>query len=262
MIDITPFTHMLFAFSVSTVRIITIFAIVPFLSKQLIQGLIRNSIIMAIALVLYPMIAPTVPPDMPSLPLLTVILAKEVIIGLVIGFLVGIIFWVAEGVGAFIDNQRGTTIASTLNPMSGAQTSLLGSMFLQMFIVLFFTGGGFLFLLSSLFESYRIWPVFSFIPSFDKDFALFFLQQTDKFMKLTILFSSPIIIAVFISELGLGLINRFAPQLNVFFLSLPINSGIACLLLILYVPLLAHFLEEHLKGSRVLIMFLRNLIGG
>lgn len=260
MIDVVPVRHILFTFSLSMARMLAAFAVIPFLGGQIIQGLIRNSIVLSIVLILYPMVAPTVPADMPSVPILAVILGKEIIIGLIIGFLASIIFWVAESVGFFIDNQRGTTMASAVDPMSGSQTSPLGSIFLQMTAVLFFTSGGFLVLLSGLFESYRIWPIFSFFPHFDKGFALFFLKQADALMGLTVLLAAPVIIAVFVAEFGLGLINRFAPQLNVFFLSMPIKSAIASLLLVLYIPLLLNFFRNQFTGAEMLVKFLRNIL--
>jgi type III secretion protein T len=261
MIDVVPFKHILFTFSMTMARMLAVFAVVPFLGSQIIQGLVRNSIILSIALILYPMVAPTVPADMPPVPLLALILIKEVAIGLIIGFLVSIVFWVAESIGFFIDNQRGTTMASAVDPMSGSQTSPLGSIFLQMTAVLFFTSGGFLALLSGLFESYRFWPIFSFFPHFDESFAMFFLRQADTLMGLTVLLAAPVIIAVFVAEFGLGLINRFAPQLNVFFLSMPIKSGIASFLLVLYVPLLLYFFRKQFAGVGMLFQFLKNIMG-
>jgi len=134
--------------------------------------------------------------------------------------------------------------------------------FEKVLIVLFISSGGFLVLLSGLFESYRVWPIQSFYPSLDAKFPLFFLQQTDRLMRLTVILASPVIIAVFVSELGLGLINRFAPQRNVFFLSMPIKSAIASFLLVLYLSFLLLFFKDHLVGFKMLIKFLRGIIGG
>ena len=115
-------------------------------------------------------------------------------------------------------------------------------------------------MLSGIFESYRVWPVFSLLPKLDTSFLLFFLKQIDNLMQLIVLFAAPILIAIFISEFGLGLINRFAPQLNVFFLSMPIKSGIACFLMILYLGVLYTFLKGQLLGLDKTIIFLKNII--
>jgi type III secretion protein T len=261
MIEVAPFKHYLFTFSMSMARIVAAFSVLPFMGPQVVQGIVRNSIILSLALILYPLVAPTVPTTKISVLLLAVILGKEIIIGVIIGFLVGIIFWIAESVGYFIDNQRGTTMASVVNPLSGTQTSPLGSMLLQTVTVLFFSSGGFLVFLTGLFESYRVWPIFSFYPSFDKGFSLFFLQQADFLMRMTVVLAAPVIIAIFVAELGLGLINRFAPQLNVFFLSMPIKSGIASFLLVLYLSFLLFYFKKHFVGIETLFHFLENVIG-
>lgn len=260
MIEVHPIKQILFTFAVTTPRIMAAFTVMPFMGTQIIQGIVRNSIVLSFVLILYPFILPTIPNETLSVPLLAVILAKEIIIGIIMGFLAGIIFWVAQSVGFFIDNQRGTTMASVMDPMSGSQTSPLGSLLLQMVIVLFFTSGGFLLLLSGLFESYRIWPIFSFFPAFEKGFSLFFLEQADTLMKLTVVLAAPVIIAVFVAEFGLGLINRFSPQLNVFFLSMPIKSGIASFLMVVYISFLMVYFKKTAGEIEIFYDFLRNVI--
>ena len=225
-------------------RILAAFAVIPFLGSQILPGMVRNSIVISLTLVLHPLVGMQVPED-PALPFLMAVVAKEVALGILIGFMTGLFFWAVESVGYVIDNQRGTTMASVLNPMSGEQTSPLGSMLMQLVTVLFFSGGGFLVLLGGLFRSYQTWPVFQFLPSPGKGFPLFFLQQADTLMAMIVVFAAPILIAIFVAEFALGLVNRFAPQLNVFFLAMPIKSGIAGFLLIFY----TYFLLFYFKGQ-------------
>ena len=255
--DMEAFRHVLFAILVTSPRIVAAFGVIPFMGKQILHGMTRNSIVLSFAIPLFPMVLPGVPKDMPALPLLAAVILKEAIVGLMLGFVAGIIFWAAESVGYFIDNQRGATMANVFDPMTGTQTSPLGSLLLQLTAVLFFAGGGFLVLLSAIYESYRLWPIFSFFPRFDAGFSEFFLGQADLLMQLTVLLGGPIVIALFVSEMGLGLINRFAPQLNVFFLSMPIKSGIAIFLLILYLTFLVSYFGEEI----VRLKALTNLIG-
>lgn len=260
--DIEPLKQILLTFMVILPRILAVFAVLPFMSRELFPGLVRRSIVISFSLVLFPSLSSGLVAGALSSPaLLAAVVVKEAVLGLLIGYLAGVIFWVAESVGYFIDNQRGATIASVFNPLSGTQTSPVGSLLFQMTTVLFFTGGGFLLLLSAVFESYRIWPVFSFFPSFGTGFSGFFLEQTDRIMRLTVLLGGPVIIALFASELGLGLISRFAPQLNVFFLSMPVKSGIAVLLLVLYLGFLVSFFREEFAAVRLVPEILGGLIG-
>ena len=94
-----------------------------------------------------------------------------------IGFIVNIPFWAMEATGFIIDNQRGASMASTMNPMSGLETSPTGLLFAQAFTVLYLISGAFLALLGSLFHSYEAWPLFEFYPKFNQSAVLFFMGQ-------------------------------------------------------------------------------------
>ena len=245
----------LLVLTVTLPRLVGVFAILPFLNSQLIQGLVRNTILISLALVLFPLVLPQFPPGL-GIGMVIAVVFKELFIGIGIGFVVSILFWTVESIGYFIDNQRGTTMAAVLDPMSGQQTSPLGSMLLQTMVVWFFSSGGFLLLLDSLLETYKIWPVFSFFPGFGIDMTDFFLGQADTLMRLTVLFAAPVVITVFVCEFGLGLINRFAPQLNVFFLSMPIKSAVAGFVMILYFMTMLTFFKEHFTGLASMATFL------
>jgi type III secretion protein T len=251
--------HWLLALGLVFARMIAIFSIVPFLSSIL-KGQIRNGVIVSLCLIMLPAILPTVPTSIESLQTLMSIIGKEVLIGFLLGFVISIPFWAIEGIGFIIDNQRGASMASIMNPMSGEQTSLYGSLLLQLAAIIFFTSGGFQAFLSVIFESYRIWPIQSFFPKPDEAFALFFLEQMDYLMELIILYAAPIVIAVFIAEFGLGLVNRFAQQLNVFSLSMPIKSGIACFLMILYIGILAMAFKPKLIDVQQTIKMLAGIL--
>ncbi len=244
--------------AISMARMTAVFYVVPFMGQQVMPGTIRNCIAASFVLMVYPLAVSGVSPDTPVL-YLAMIAVKEVFIGILIGFLAGMTFWIAEGVGFFIDNQRGATIASTMDPLSGNETSPLGSLLFQLITTFFFTSGGFLILLSILYDSYRIWPVFSFFPGIDKDFALFFLKATDRLVRMIVILASPVIIAVFIAELGLGLISRFAQQLNVFFLAMPVKSGVACWVLIIYLAFLVNYLMSDFSHIKLILQSLGNV---
>src|SRR5699024_4739478 len=121
-----------------------------------------------------------------------------------------------------------------LNPISGKETSPLGILFNQAIIVFFLVAGGFTLMLSILYDSFVLWGIWSFYPSLEAGHGPLLLQQLSRMMQLTVLFAAPAMIAMFLAELGLGLVNRFAPQLQVFFLAMPIKSALALLVLVLY----------------------------
>jgi type III secretion protein T len=98
--------------------------------------------------------------------------------------------------------------------------------------------------LGALYSSYSIWPVFppapadAVFPSFARDAPLYALDSLDGMLRTTVVISAPVIIVMFLATLGLGLVNRTAPQLNVFFLSMPVKSALGIFMLIIYLQYL------------------------
>jgi type III secretion protein T len=90
-------------------------------------------------------------------------------------------------------------------------------------------------------------------------FAVTSLGLLDHIMGLIITFAAPVVIAMFIAEFGLGLMNRFAPQLNVFFLAMPVKSGIAAVIIIFYLVFLLGFLQKEFVNVEKLKIFYAGL---
>lgn len=236
----------LFIFLLCLVRIMAIFRTAPFLSGQVISDTIRNTLAMSLVLLVYPIVAAQVPDGVELSIKLIPLVFKEILIGVLMGFLLGMLFWTADGVGFLIDNQRGSSMASSMDPLSGEQSSPLGSLFFQAVTMLFFLSGGFVSFVGFVMQSYQTWPLFSYAPTLnDGPLLQLFMGQLDAMARILIVLAGPILIICFLTDFGLGLINRFAPQLNVFFLAMPIKSGLAMFFLILYVSVLL----DIFKGS-------------
>ena len=154
------------------------------------------------------------------------------------GFGLSLIFYAVGAMGFLIDNQRGSTMASSVDPMTGAQTSPTGIFMMQVLGVYFFVSGAAFVVLLGVYESYRVFPVGAFLPDLSADGATYFLSILDRIFALALLMAAPAMIAMFLSEFGLGLVSRFAPQLNVFFLAMPVKSAVGLLLLALYIAFL------------------------
>jgi type III secretion protein T len=238
-----------FTYTLLLPRMLAAFAVLPFMGKSVMGGaIIRNGVVASLALMVFPVMDHQLDGIKLEVANVMLIILKEVFIGVVIGYLATIPFWAIEAAGFFIDNQRGSTMASSLNPLSGSQASPIGILLVQAVTTVFFVSGIFLLFLSALYASYVTWPVTSFYPNWlNSDAPLFFIKQMDILITLTVIFSAPAIIAMFLSEFGLGLISRFSPQLNVFFLAMPIKSAVAIAVLMIYLTTLIGLFGDHLR---------------
>ena len=245
-------------------RIGAAFAICPALADTMIPGVARRAATFAFAVLALPAIHATIPPGEPDLWLFALAAFREALIGFLIGFFGAIPFWVAENVGNFIDNQRGATMGEVYSPLSGTQVSTTGIFFTQIVSTVFFVGGAVFLFLGALYKSYAVWPVFvpGSVPSLDfaPNAPLQILGTLDGMLRTTVIIAAPVIIVMFLATIGLGFVNRTAPQLNVFFLSMPIKSAIGVALLIVYLP----FIMDMLMYTRdtAILDPARALLGG
>ncbi|MGY0215957.1 type III secretion system export apparatus subunit SctT [Endozoicomonadaceae bacterium StTr2] len=238
------------AYSMGLPRILALFAFVPVLNSKIMGGTMnRNGVAAALVLCVLPVIKAGKPEVDLDAWMYFAIVMKETMIGMIIGFCIAIPFWALEACGFFIDNQRGASMASTMNPMSGSETSPMGLLFSQTFNTIFILSGLFLLLLEHLFKSYAMWPVFSFYPSMESSGTLFILTQFDLLITIAMWLAAPVAISMFITEFGVALISRSAPQLNVFVLAMPIKSGVAAAVLVVYVSSLMVLAKGHQTRS-------------
>jgi type III secretion protein T len=88
----------------------------------------------------------------------------------------------------------------------------------------------------------------------------FFASQLDVIMYGIAVLGAPMLIICFLVDFGMGMMNRFAPQLNVFFLSMPIKSGLSMVLLIIYWSVLFTVLKQGLKEQQLLLETFKELL--
>lgn len=228
------------------------FAICPALSDSMIPGTARRVAVLAFSFLILPQVMAQMPPGEPNYWLFSLVALKEALIGFLIGFFGAIPFWVAENVGNVIDNQRGATMGEVYSPLSGTQVSTLGIFFTQIVSTIFFVGGAIFVFLGAIYQSYRLWPVFSdswisFAPGGDG----LMLGTLDAMLQTTVIIAAPVLILMFLATIGLGFVNRTAPQLNVFFLSMPVKSALGIAMLVLYLPFIMDMLM-YTKESAIL----------
>jgi type III secretion protein T len=237
--DYSGMQNYLISLGVVQARLMPLFLLMPFMNRQMVPRTLQFGIAAGLGL----LVAPTISVDqMPSGLALIALLLKESILGLMLGYVAAIPFW--------IDNQRGASMAATLNPLTGHDTSPLGILFGFAFITYYMAVGGVQVMLTMIFDSYRLWPPLSFWPDFARaDWADLLMGQLNFLLRAAMLLAAPVMVAMFMAELSLALVSRFAPQLQVFFLAMPIKSALALLVLILYTGTLFDFIDKPLRGT-------------
>jgi type III secretion protein T len=206
------------------------FIIFPMLEEKVVSGMARNCIIVSMGLIILPVVHAQMPEKI-SMMMTVMLMGKEVFLGVLMGFGAALVFWVFDAVGAIIDQQTGSTLSGVMDPLQGHPEGPTGGFLVQLVSVFLMTSGGFLLFLGAIYESYSVWPVFTFWPTMDARLEYLSIAQWHRMMELIIKISAPILVVFLFVEFSLGLMQRYATTLNVFFLSQPIKQLLASVLL-------------------------------
>ena len=248
------------ALIIGVARTFGTFAFLPFLSRQNTTALIRISVSVALALPAVPIIASSLPPGNLEIGSLLAVLAREFVLGILLGFGIAVPFWAAEAIGFVISNQSGATLASIINPTSGNDSSDLAMLIYQAYVVLFLSSGGLERLVDLLCQSYAAFPVSTSLLSFTPDFPRHFLGLLDQLVRTGIGIAAPAMIVMLLAEFGLGIISLFAPQMQVFFLAMPVKAAAALFVLVLYFPTMMEYLYPSITALPELLKALSRIV--
>jgi len=236
-------------FFIVCVRLLVFFSLAAFLSGEAVPGQLRFSLSVLLACFVYPAFAELHPPEFgaPLFLWLMVVLAKEMLAGFLLAYTASIVFWAVLSVGFIMDNQRGAGMAQAVDPASGETTSLFGSFLHQAALYIFFSSGAFLQMMLLLLASYGACP-----PGFEPaagaraGIPWYLLMQFARLMTTAVLFAAPIMLICLLCDVSLGIVNRISPQLNVFFLSMPIKSALGLFMIMLYMGTLLPLIGQEL----------------
>lgn len=254
--DITQIKNFLISLGWTQPRIMAMFIPIPIFSQSNLPGMLRMGIGAALGIVAAPSLMPAVQAWQGDGAQMLMLVVKEVFIGLVMGCLIAVPFWAFEAIGFLMDNQRGATMGATLDPLTGNDSSPLGSLFSQAFIVFVFVSGGFLLMLEALYDSFALWNVFQWRPHLRPESVPIVIDQFMRLVKLALLMSAPAVLAMLLAEIGLAIVSRFVPQLQVFFLAMPIKSALVFLILTLYMATLFEYAQDMFDDIRRVVPML------
>jgi len=250
-------TFLVIAFLCSA-RVTVAMQVVPFFGSGM-SGLPRTLLFAICQVVAVPTVFPSVAFQPIDVMTIGAVALKEGMIGLLLGVVAGILFWAIDSAAELIDLQRGATSAGVFNPQFGTVSSPTAGLFSRLISAVFYAIGGFFAFLAALFASYELYPVMSYFPEWSPNALNALLEIFGNYFKMTVLYAAPLLTVFFMLDFGLGMMNRFVPNLNVFFLSLPIKSALCFFMLIFYIGFLVISFRENLFTPAVLEGFFRTI---
>jgi type III secretion protein T len=169
--------------------------------------------------------------DVPSL---VMIVAKESVIGLFLGFALSTPYWAVDAVGALFDNQRGANAGQQMTPFAIPDLSQMGAALRMAFIVFMVSSGAINTMYELLLSSYEAWPVMVMTPDFSGIKAELMIGRFSEMAQMSVLYAAPVLVLLLLVDLAFAIVGIFAPQLPTYFAAMPVKSIVGVLILIVY----------------------------
>ena len=178
----------------------------------------------------------------PGFALAAMMVFKEAMVGLLLGMLLSVPFWVVQSVAAIVDSQRAAVQVQANNSAVDRDASALGGMLVQATVVVMIQAGLFVALTRILIESYGLWPPFAFTPPFEMGHGEVLIKRFAEFFWHVVVYGAPVLIPLLFVEFAFAMIGVFASNLQVSSASAPIKSLLGLFMVLAFWPTLSHYL--------------------
>ncbi len=252
----TFFLDFWFPFLLIFTRIAAFLAVVPFFAWRGIPVMLRIffSFVLSVVIALSWEGRLTLPSSDLGL---IILLGKELLSGLVLGFLVYLFFSVFLMSGQLMDHKAGLMMAGSFDPLFGGQVTIIGRFFYFLAVVFYLTIDGHHILFLSLKESFRLLPLEG--PFVSSPVTWHYLKIFSGVFLLAFQIATPVIIIIWLMDIALGFLSRAVPQIHVFIVGLPLKVALVFLIFLFLLPPLSGVLRDVFdRMSRDFLLIMQN----
>lgn len=248
------------AFLLIVVRVTTFFIAMPIFSYRSIPIQHRIGLGVFLAWIMYYTI------DAPVLDLdvtFYLLIIKEALVGLFIGFAAYMILSAVQIAGGLIDFQLGFSIANVIDPQTGAQSPLMGQYLYTIALLFLLSTNGHHLLLDGIFYSYQFIPIDQlFVPFGDQALIEYLAKAFGQAFMIAFQMSIPIVGSIFLVDVTLGILARTVPQLNVFVVGIPVKIIVGLTIVMIVMGMTMSVVTQLFKFLLLTMRQLMQLIGG
>lgn len=224
----------------------SVLMLMPALGESTIPARLRLTFAMALSLVLYPLVSQELPPLPETLPGLAVLLGHEIMVGLIIGTIARLSVTSAQTAGSIIAFQAGLSAAQAADPTNaGSQGALVGAFISILGVTLIFATDLHHVAIAAIYESYKVFPPSA--PLMMGDAATAVLESVAKSFMIGIQMSAPFIVFGLVFHLGMGILGKLMPQLQVYFITMPATVGVGLILMMLMLAVIMGLFIAHFE---------------
>lgn len=234
-------------FLLAFLRISALMSVAPMFGSRSVPIRVKVFLTLFLTIVILP--ALKTGQDLPelTLALLLPMAVKEILVGLFLGFSAKLVFEAFQFSGRIISNQMGLGVAELIDPESGSQVSAIGNLFSLVAIVLFLNLNGHYLIIEALYKSFEIAPLTNhqWLRSAAK---VKMLTIFNDIFKIGVKLAAPAMATILLVEVSMAIMSRIVPQMNIFFIGMPVKLGVGMFIIIISLPIFYTFFEYVLTG--------------
>lgn len=240
-------------------RLSGLFLFAPVFGSSVVPLLVRVALVLLLAWILFPIHAfgaGSVPLEAPAL---IVAMASELAIGLIVGFVANLVFVAFQVAGTIVGTQIGFGVLTLFDPLRHESfSSVIDQFYSTLGTLVFLVLNGHHMVVAALDRTYRAIPAGGVFQP--EAMALPISRLTSEIFTAGFQLALPILAALLLTDLAFGLVARAVPQINVFFLGLPLKGLVGLVALSLALPASLAFMSDHIdRGMRDLLGIVRAL---
>ncbi|MBD5769837.1 flagellar biosynthetic protein FliR [Marinomonas colpomeniae] len=219
MLELNPdqLLNLTISFLLPFFRIGAFFMALPLFGSRLVNARVRISFSFLVAVIVTPFV--DIPNHDPISPAYIVLIAEQLVIGFVLGFVITIFFQLFSLAGQLAAMAAGLGFAMSNDPANGISVATLGQYYLSMVALAFLGTDSHLVMIEYLAESFNYWPIGA---GFDSQRYWQLILLGGWMFEKALLIVLPLAIAVLVINLSFGVVAKASPQLNIFALGFPI----------------------------------------
>jgi flagellar biosynthetic protein FliR len=218
-----------FAFFLVFARIGSAMMLMPGFGESYVSPRFRLMIALGVTMVVTPVVSAELP-HLPEDPIrLLLVVGGEIVVGVFLGLVARVLFDALQTAGMIIAYQIGMANAFIADPTAAAQGALFSVFLAMLGVLVIFETGLHQMLLSAVMDSYHVF-VPGHLPPLD-DFSRVMSRVVAQSFDLAVRMAAPFLVLALVFFLGLGLLGRLMPQVQVFFIALPLQIALGFLVL-------------------------------
>lgn len=226
-------------FLIIFVRVMATIIFLPIIEETKVPRIALSGIALGITIAVYFQTDVTLTYYAPNLLNYTILLLREMMIGLILGFVVKIFFQIYPFVGALFSMQGGLSMSVIMDPTAGTQSTQLGRFYNLGLGVVFVISGGYHWFIHTLVESFELMPIGEAVIG--PHIVTGMVETIGTYLELGLKLAIPIVAVIIVVDFAMGILARTVPQMNMFVIGIPLKMIILFILLVMMSSIVAKY---------------------